>query len=138
MASFPVTVAVTGTPSGLYAGSSATLTITVKELSTVVEVPTGAISYSGGKAQVTVVTGGHHVTRTVTTGQVSTGDTQITSGLHSGEKVLEQVVTFKAGSSGGRSLLGGSSSSGSSGLPSGIPSGGFPTGGGFPGGGSGG
>lgn len=134
VASFPVTIAVTGTPSGLYAGSSATLTITVKELTTVVEVPTGAITYSGGKAQVTVVTGGNHVTRSVTTGQVSTGDTQITSGLHSGEKVLEQVVTFKAGSSGGPSLLGGSSSSGSSGFPSGLPSGGLPSGG-FPGGG---
>jgi multidrug efflux pump subunit AcrA (membrane-fusion protein) len=130
VASFPVTVEVTGAPTGLYAGSSATLTITVKELSTVVEVPTGAISYSGGKAQVTVVTGGHHVTRSVTTGQVSTGDTEITSGLHSGEKVLEQVVTFQGGLSGGRSLLGSSGSSGSGGLPSGFPSGGFPGGGG--------
>ena len=136
VASFPLTVAVTGSPSGLYAGSSATLTITVKELTTVVEVPTGAISYSGGKAQVTVVTGGKHVTRSVTTGQVSTGETQITSGLKAGDKVVEQVVTFQGGSGGGRSLLGGSGSS-SSGFPSGggFPEGGrLPSGGGFPGG----
>lgn len=137
VASFPVTVAVTGTPSGLYAGSSATLTITVKELSTVVEVPTGAISYSGGKAQVTVVTGGNHVTRSVTTGQVSTGETQITSGLKAGDKVVEQVVTFQGASGSARSLLGGSSTSGSSGFPSGgIPSGGSFRGG-FPGAGGG-
>jgi multidrug efflux pump subunit AcrA (membrane-fusion protein) len=135
VASFPVTVAVTGTPNGLYAGSSATLTITVKVLSTVVEVPTGAISYSGGKAQVTAVTGGSRVTRSVTTGQVSTGETQITSGLKAGDKVVEQVVTFEGGS-GGRSLLGNSSNR-SSGFPSGgsFPAGGsFPRGGGFPGG----
>ena len=33
--------------------------------------------------------------RPVTTGEVSTGETQITSGLKSGDKVLEQVVTFQ-------------------------------------------
>lgn len=137
VASFPLIVAVTGTPSGLYAGSSATLTITVKELTTVVEVPTGAITYSGGKAQVTVVTGGKRVTRSVTTSQVSTGETQITSGLKAGDKVVEEVVTFQGGSGGGRSLLGGAGSSGSSGFPSGggFPGGGrIPSGGGFPGG----
>ena len=136
--SFPVTVNVTGSPSGLYAGASATLTIIVKQLDTVVEVPTGAISYTGGKAQVTVVTGGRHVVRAVTTGEVSTGETQISSGLKSGDKVLEQVVTFRSGPGGGRSLLGGSGNSG------GLPTGGFPGGGnfqrvgGFPGGATGG
>ena len=48
VASFPVVVAVTGTPSGLYAGSSATLSITTVQLNNVVEVPTSAISYSNG------------------------------------------------------------------------------------------
>jgi macrolide-specific efflux system membrane fusion protein len=138
VASFPVVVGVTGTPSGLYAGASATLSITVKELTTVVEVPTAAISYAGGRAQVTVVTGGRHVTRDVTTGQVSTGETQITSGLKAGERVLERVVTFTGGSSSGsHSLLGRSGTT-----TGGFPSGGFPVrrfvGGGPPGAGSGG
>ncbi|MGH9089868.1 MAG: efflux RND transporter periplasmic adaptor subunit [Acidimicrobiales bacterium] len=138
VASFPVTIAVTGTPSGLYAGSSATLTITVKELSTVVEVPTGAISYSGGKAQVTLVTGGRHVTRSVTTGQVSTGETQITSGVKAGDRVLEQVVTFTSGTGSAHSLLGGTGTGSSGGLPSGgLPAGGhFFRSGGPPGGGT--
>lgn len=137
VASFPVVVGVTGTPSGLYAGASATLSITVKELTTVVEVPTAAISYAGGRAQATVVTGGRHVTRDVTTGQVSTGETQVTSGLRAGERVLERVVTFTGGSSSGsHSLLGRSGTTG------GFPAGGFPVrrfvGGGPPGTGSGG
>jgi hypothetical protein len=134
VASFPVTVAVTGTPTGLYAGASATLNVVVKQLTTVVEVPTAAISYSSGKAQVTVVTGGRHLTRSVTTGQVSTGETQVTAGLKKGTKVVEQVVTFRAGTGGGSSILGGSGSSRSGGFPSGA----IPSGGGFPTGGAGG
>ena len=101
----PRPVPVTGTPSGLYAGASATLTITVKKLNTVVEVPTGAITYSNGNAQVTVVTGGKHVTRSVTTGQVSTGDTQITRSGSVRREGTRDVVTFRAGSGGWGSLL---------------------------------
>jgi multidrug efflux pump subunit AcrA (membrane-fusion protein) len=129
VAAFPVTIAVTG----LYAGSTATVSIVTKEITNAVQVPTAAISYSGGKATVTAVVNGSHVVKSVTTGQVSSGYTQITSGLTSGEQVVEQVVKFNAsGAGGGRSLFGGSSSSGSAGGFSGRFSGG-----GFPGGASG-
>ena len=40
VASFPVVIDVTGTPTGLYAGSSATVSIIVKQLNNVTEVPT--------------------------------------------------------------------------------------------------
>ncbi len=139
VASFPVVVAVTGTPSGLYAGTSATLTITTEQLSNVVEVPTSAISYSNGQTTVTKVVKGSQVSQAVTTGAAASGETQITSGLKAGDVIMERVVKFNGTSgSGSRSLLGGSGSS--TGTGGGFPSGGggFPGGGGgFPGGGGG-
>jgi hypothetical protein len=129
-----VTIAVTGSPTGLYAGSTATVSIVTKEITNAVQVPTAAISYSGGKATVTEVVNGSHVVKSVTTGQVSSGDTQITGGLTSGDQVVERVVKFNpSAAGGGRSLFGGSSSSGS---PGGF-SGRFSGGGGLPGGASG-
>jgi macrolide-specific efflux system membrane fusion protein len=124
VATFPVTIAITGSPTGLYAGSTATVSIVTKEIVNAVQVPTAAISYSNGQSTVTAVVNGSHVVKSVTTGQVSSGDTQITSGLSSGDKVVERVVKFNpSAAGGGKSLFGGSSSSGSTG--------------GFPGGGSG-
>jgi macrolide-specific efflux system membrane fusion protein len=108
VATFPVSIAVTGSPTGIYAGSTATLSIVVEQLNNVIQVPTAAISYSGGQSTVTVVQNGNHVSRAVTTGVSSAGETQVTSGLTSGEKVLEQVVKFNgAAGGGGRSLFGG-------------------------------
>jgi multidrug efflux pump subunit AcrA (membrane-fusion protein) len=131
VATFPVTIAITGSPTGLYAGSTATVSIVTKEIFNAVQVPTAAISYSNGQATVTAVVNGSHVVKPVTTGQVSSGETQITSGVKTGDKVIERVVKFNpSAAGGGRSLFGGSSSSGSTG--------GFPGGAsGFPGGGSG-
>ena len=148
VATFPVSITVTGSPSGLYAGATATVSIVVKQLNDVVEIPTAAISYSGGQASVTVVDNGKRVSRTVTTGVSVSGETQITSGLKTGDKVVEQVLKFNGGSGGaGRSILGGGTgtssrlpgggtftggaSTGGAGFPSG---GGVPSGGGFGGG----
>jgi multidrug efflux pump subunit AcrA (membrane-fusion protein) len=130
VASFPVVVTVTGTPSGLYAGTSATLTITTEQLNNTLEVPTSAISYSNGQTTVTKVVGGSQASQAVTTGVAASGETQITSGLKAGDVIIERVVKFNGTTgSGSRSLLGGSGSSTRTG-------GGF-TGGGFPGGGNG-
>lgn len=131
VATFPVTIAITGSPTGLYAGSTATVSIVTKEIINALQVPTAAISYSNGQATVTAVVNGSDVVKSVTTGQVASGYTQITNGLKSGDKVVERVVKFNGSAAGGgRSLFGGSSSGGSTG--------GFPGGGsGFPGGGSG-
>jgi macrolide-specific efflux system membrane fusion protein len=130
VATFPVTIAVTGTPAGIYAGSTATLSIIVKQLNNVIQVPTAAISYSGGQSTVTVVQNGKHVTRTVATGESASGETQITSGLTAGEKVVEQVVKFNGGAAGGRSLFGG----GGTGASGAGGAGGFGGGGRFRGG----
>jgi RND family efflux transporter MFP subunit len=107
VASFPVTVAVTGTPKGIYAGASADLTITVKQLNDVVEVPTTAISYSGGEPTVTVVqSGGQHVAQAVTVGTTYDGETQITKGLSSGQKIVERELSITGGAGATRTLGG--------------------------------
>lgn len=139
---FPVVIDVTGTPSGLYAGASADVSIIVKQLNNVTEVPTNALSYtSSGQATVTQVVNGAHVVKNVTVGAAENGETQIVSGVKAGDKVLERQVTFKARGGGSGGLLGGNGSR-PGGFPGGggFPSGGvrIPSGGGFPGGGGGG
>ncbi len=128
VASFPVVIDVTGDPAGLYAGATADISIIVKQLNNVVEVPTAAITYStGGQATVTEVKNGNHVSKSVTVGESDAGETQITSGLSSGDSVVERVTTFKF--------------SGTTGTRTGGLGGGFTgrggTGGGFTGGGGG-
>lgn len=132
IASFPVVVSVTGSPSGLYSGATATLSIVVRQLNNVVEVPTATISYQNGSASVTKVVNGQDASQAVGIGVNANGYTQITSGLSAGDTVLERVVKFN-GTSGGanRSILGGSGATRGSG-------GGFAPGAGFGGAGFGG
>ena len=95
--SFPVTIDLTGNPTGVYAGSGSQISIIVKELSTVVEVPASAISYNGGQASVTVVEpDGRHRRVPVTLGTTQNGETQVLHGVHVGEKIEDKVVTFTA------------------------------------------
>lgn len=101
VATFPVVVDVTGNPPGLYAGSTADVAITVKELNNVVEVPTAAISYgTSGQATVTLVKNGKHVSTPVKVGQAANGETQITSGVVTGDSIVEREVKF-TGAAGG-------------------------------------
>ncbi len=128
---FPVVIDVTGHPTGLYAGASADVSIIVKQLNNVTEVPTGAISYtSSGQATVTQVVNGTHVVKNVTVGAAENGETQITSGVSAGDKVLERQVTFKAPGGGTGGLFGGGGSR-TGGFPGGAP---LPAASGFPGG----
>jgi membrane fusion protein, macrolide-specific efflux system len=123
---FPVVIDVTGDAKGLYAGSTADVSIVVKELDNVVEVPTAAISYTtGGQATVTQVKGGRHVTTSIDVGQAASGETQITSGVKSGDQIIERVVKFTGVPGGSRSggLLGGTGS-GTTGFPTGGTGGG--------------
>jgi multidrug efflux pump subunit AcrA (membrane-fusion protein) len=129
---FPVVIDVTGNPTGLYAGASADVSIIVKQLSNVTEVPTNAITYSSsGQATVTQVVNGAHVVKDVTVGAAENGETQIVSGLSAGDKVLERQITFKAPGGGSGGLFGTRGGAG------GFPGGGFGGGGGgaFPAGG---
>lgn len=124
VASFPVVIDVTGSPTGLYPGATVTVSMVVKQLNDVVEVPTAAISYTNGEPTVTKVVDGAQQTQVVGTGISLNGYTQITSGLTAGDVIVEKVVSFKTGSGTTRSILGGSTSGGSGGS-SGFPTGGF-------------
>lgn len=122
VATFPVSIAVTGDPSGLYAGTTAKVSITVQQIDHAIEVPTAAISYPpSGQATVIVVQHGHRAPRVVTTGATSGGETQVTSGLSPGDKVLEQVVTFNGTVGSGKNLFGGTTNGPGGGPPGGQP-----------------
>ncbi len=101
--SYPITITLTGTPSGIVAGMTAQLTIVVKQLKGVLEVPTPAISYKRGRPAVTVVeAGGARVVHPVTIGTTTGGETEITHGLSAGARVAVRVETVVGGSRGGR------------------------------------
>jgi macrolide-specific efflux system membrane fusion protein len=86
--SYPVSIAVTGTPAGLHPGAGATVAITVKQVSDAVVVPTAAIHYEGGNAVVYQMEAGKQVSKQVTVGMTSGGQTQIVSGLNDGDQVV--------------------------------------------------
>jgi membrane fusion protein, macrolide-specific efflux system len=127
---FPVVIDVTGKVSGVYAGSSANVSIIVKQLQNVLTVPTAAITTSKGKTAVTVVKSGQQHSTAVTLGVVYGLQTQITKGLSPGDQVLVSTVRLRGtttGRTGGTGGFGGG----------GFGGGGF-GGGGFGGGGFGG
>ena len=145
VATFPVVIDVTGSPTGLYPGATASLVIVYKQVTNVVVVATQAISQVNGVSTVLVQSGTKRVTRTVVTGLTSGNQTQIKSGLTAGEQILVAVRTGNIpggtgnrnssnnqGTYGGRIGTGGGYGGGG-----GFPAGGFP-GGGYPGGGFGG
>ena len=92
-ATFPVVVAVTGSPSGMYAGASANVTIIVKQVTGVLTVPTAALHSAGGKTFVYVMNGTKQVQTFVTVGTTYGPSTQVTAGLKSGDKVAVTRTT---------------------------------------------
>jgi multidrug efflux pump subunit AcrA (membrane-fusion protein) len=129
-ATFPVTITVTGSPKGLYAGGGADLTIIVKQLNNVLTVPTNALHTEGGKTVVHQMKGGAQVSTPVRVGTTYGVVTQILSGLKAGDKVVGSAFRFGGGNGGTRQRQGG----GTGGVgPGGVG----PGGGGFGGGGFG-
>ena len=112
VATFPVVVDVTGSPPGLYAGTTANVSITVKELQGVVVVPTTALHYSTTATTVNVVRGGSTVVTPVTVGTSSAGQTQVTSGLAVGDKVVVPVISFRRFGGAGAGGFGGAGAGG--------------------------
>lgn len=121
---FPVTIAVTGTPEGLYAGTSATLAITVKQATDVLAVSTGALRSEEDQTYVYVVSDGKRERREVEVGTPYGAQTEVLSGLEEGDVV--EVASFRR--------TGGNRNGGQ---PGGFPGGGQMPPGGFPGGGRG-
>lgn len=122
VAQFPVTVALTGSPTGLYAGTVASVNIITKELDNVLTVPTAAVRTENGQTVVTVSDNGSQQTVQVTLGQIFGAQTQITNGLTEGQEVVVPVTqSFRTGSgSGGSSIFGGTGGTGGSGRSGGT------------------
>ena len=123
---FPVTIAVTGAQKSLYAGTSATASIIVKQVQNVISVTSRAIRSSGSNTYVLKVVNGKTVKTTVKVGTVYGPTTQVLSGLKAGDTVQVPGVTMSTGSKSG--------SSGGTGSPGGTEGGSF-GGGSFGGGG---
>jgi multidrug efflux pump subunit AcrA (membrane-fusion protein) len=129
VATYPVTIAVTGDPGGLYPGASATVTLIVKQLSNVTTVPTEALHYTSSGAEVYEMVKGREVAYPVTVGMTSAGETQIVSGLSVGaEVVVPRLRTGRTSTTGGTTR----------GTRGGFTGGGFGGAGGFGGSGLGG
>jgi multidrug efflux pump subunit AcrA (membrane-fusion protein) len=141
---FPIVVRVSGHPSGVYAGAAATMTITTKHVSNVLEIPTLAVTYTGSTASVVVQQGGSTVKRTVTIGTTYGLESQVLSGVTAGEKVRVTIPSFGArtGRPGGGTGFGSGTGTGTGGTGTGTGGvgggGGFSNGGGFGGSGGGG
>ncbi len=130
VATFPVTIAVTGSPKGLYAGSSATVAIIVKEIANALTVPTAAIRTEGGKTVVSKLIDGAGVTTPVQVGMVQGSSTQVTSGLAEGDQVVVTGLSGSGSGSGSGNGSGGQSTSTRTRSGGGAGGGGFPAGGG--------
>ena len=104
---FPVVISVTGSPAGLYAGSSATVSIIYRQLSNVLVVPTLAVTRANGKAYVTVDKNGVKSKHLITVGLSSGGSTQVVSGLTSGDTVVVPVSVARSGGTSGTGGFGG-------------------------------
>lgn len=85
---FPVTIGVKGTATGLYEGASAQLTIFVLQVKHVLTVPSSAVHTLGPRSFVYVLVNGKEVAHPVTVGAVGGTLTQITAGLVPGQKVV--------------------------------------------------
>jgi macrolide-specific efflux system membrane fusion protein len=119
VATYPVTVTFTADPTKVWVGSTATADITTGKRDDVTLVSSRAVTTANGVSTVTVAVDGtvdgRTEQRTVTTGETSGQDVEVTSGLEVGEKVIEEVPGLPGGAGG---------------------TGGLPTGSSFPGGGA--
>ncbi|GAA2234550.1 biotin/lipoyl-binding protein [Herbiconiux moechotypicola] len=101
-ATYPVTVAVTGSPEGLYDGISVTASIVYERRTDVLTVPSAAVTTDAdGASTVTVVADdGTETVTTVTVGETSGTLVEITEGLAEGDLVKVETFTPGSGNSG--------------------------------------
>jgi multidrug efflux pump subunit AcrA (membrane-fusion protein) len=121
-AAYPVVVKVTGSPSGLHAGATGTVSLIYQQLANVLTVPSLAVHAGSSGSYVEELSGGKRVQHPVTTGLSSGGQTQIKSGLKEGDQVVVDIPQLGGGN--------GTSNRSRSGTGGG---GNFPGGGEFPG-----
>lgn len=113
-ATFPVTITVTGKQPTLLPGSSATVAITVKQLTNVLSVPTQAVSTVDGKTVVQKLVNGKQVATPVKLGAAVGASTVVASGVRQGDQIVLPSFRLPSGngSAGGRTGQGGSGQGG--------------------------
>jgi multidrug efflux pump subunit AcrA (membrane-fusion protein) len=114
-ASFPVTIAVTGSPRGLYAGGVASVSITVKQVENVLTVPTGAVHTEENKTVVHQMSNGARISTPVQVGATYGAVTQIISGLKTGDQVVGATLRGGDGPGGAGTRQGGGGGAGGAG-----------------------
>jgi multidrug efflux pump subunit AcrA (membrane-fusion protein) len=93
VATFPVTVQITGTHPALRDGMSATVNVVINQVVGVLTVPTSAVHTNGTTTTVQVLKNGVPSTVVVTVGAADASRTQIISGLSAGDTVVIATVT---------------------------------------------
>jgi macrolide-specific efflux system membrane fusion protein len=96
---FPVTIQVTGSPEDLYAGTSADVSIIVKQTEGVLTVPSRALTTEDDATYVTRIVDGEQVETEVETGTAYGMSTEVVSGLEEGDVV--EIPGFSAPAGGG-------------------------------------
>ena len=100
-----MTVAVTGAQTGLYAGTTADVSIIVKQVDDIVTVPTQALTTTDGKTYVTKVDGSSTKKTAVTIGETYGASTEVKTGLVVGDQV--EIAGIAAGRTAGNAGGGG-------------------------------
>lgn len=131
---FAAQIGLTGVPSGVRIGQTATVEITVAKASDVLYVPTAAVRTAGGQSTVTVVRAGERQQVQVETGVKGDQGTEIKSGVQEGDQIALTTTTGSGTKTGGTKTGGTRTGGGMPGGGGGMPGGGMPGGGG-PGGG---
>ncbi|MBO3748911.1 HlyD family efflux transporter periplasmic adaptor subunit [Streptosporangiaceae bacterium NEAU-GS5] len=93
---YAATIALSGVPSTVRLGQTATVTVVVGKSEDALLVPSTAVSSAGGRTTVRVLAGSQQVARTVSVGVQGDAMTEITSGLQEGEQVVRQNGTTGA------------------------------------------
>jgi macrolide-specific efflux system membrane fusion protein len=106
VATFPVTLDVTGERDDIYAGSSATVSIVVEERENVLTIPAMALHTEGDTTYVNKVVDGKAVRTDVKVGETFGGQTEITSGLAEGDQV-QVAIAAPSGGTGNNNQNGG-------------------------------
>ncbi|MDX6338741.1 MAG: HlyD family secretion protein, partial [Streptosporangiaceae bacterium] len=107
VATFPVTVQVTGVHPSLRDGMSATISVIINRVVSVLTVPTSAVHTNGATSTVQVLKNGVPSSVVVTTGAADSSRTEIQSGLSVGDTVVIATVSSTVPSTSGAGRTGG-------------------------------
>lgn len=94
VATFPVSVAVTGSPTGFYAGVPAQVTVTTRVVANATVIPILAVYGLGTKPYVKLVTASGVKNHPVSLGTVSGANVTVIAGVRPGDRIQERVPRF--------------------------------------------